>query len=432
MAKLKISSQIVDEVTKVYLTAEGFPSTSFDDVSGFLASMPEGDEEVDMHINCMGGDVVTGWGIYDILRQSGKKISAVIEGQCSSMASVILLAAPKEERRALSNAYMCIHNPEACYLSYDFYERLTADAIDAMTDKLRTQAESLRQEQEKILNLYVERTGSDKETLQALMNEDIYINMTRAKELGFISEVLAPNTAKKLSSNNPITMNKNQVQVEEGWLNRLLRVAGFASRDEAKFSDMKLTAADGREFEVEREEGTPQVGDAAAPDGTYIMEDGSTIVVEDGVIASITDSDEDAKLTDPVTGNELSVAEAQQLLVTQQATIAELEEKLKATESESEAKADELAQTITGLEEQLSAKDKEITDLTLSDEQREILATVEGAGGKAWLDSARKMESNGAPKDMPNDVGKEGNAAPRLGQGFLDSQKKPIRIKTNL
>ena len=38
---------------------------------------------------------------------------------------------------------------------------------------------------------------------------------------------------------------------------------------------------------IEREEGDPQVGDKASPDGTFEMPDGKTIVVEDGVITDI-------------------------------------------------------------------------------------------------------------------------------------------------
>ena len=42
---------------------------------------------------------------------------------------------------------------------------------------------------------------------------------------------------------------------------------------------------------MEREEGEPQVGDKASPDGEFVMPDGKTIVVKDGVITDIkTDS----------------------------------------------------------------------------------------------------------------------------------------------
>ena len=54
---------------------------------------------------------------------------------------------------------------------------------------------------------------------------------------------------------------------------------------------MELNTADGQTLTVEREEGDPQVGDKASPDGTFEMPDGKTIVVEDGVITDIQTAD---------------------------------------------------------------------------------------------------------------------------------------------
>jgi ATP-dependent Clp protease protease subunit len=50
---------------------------------------------------------------------------------------------------------------------------------------------------------------------------------------------------------------------------------------------LELTAANGDVIVIEREDGEPQAGDAASPDGTHVMPDGTTIVVTDGVITEI-------------------------------------------------------------------------------------------------------------------------------------------------
>ena len=42
---------------------------------------------------------------------------------------------------------------------------------------------------------------------------------------------------------------------------------------------------------MEREDGDPQVGDKAYPNGTYTLDDGTIIVVEDELISSITPAD---------------------------------------------------------------------------------------------------------------------------------------------
>lgn len=61
----------------------------------------------------------------------------------------------------------------------------------------------------------------------------------------------------------------------------------------APIVSLDLSTADGSTLTVEREEGDPQVGDTASPDGEHLMPDGSTIVVEGGVISEIRDPEEE-------------------------------------------------------------------------------------------------------------------------------------------
>ena len=55
-----------------------------------------------------------------------------------------------------------------------------------------------------------------------------------------------------------------------------------------KIKNIMLTDVEGKELMVEREEGSPEVGDVASPDGTFTLADGTIIVVLNGVITSIT------------------------------------------------------------------------------------------------------------------------------------------------
>lgn len=62
--------------------------------------------------------------------------------------------------------------------------------------------------------------------------------------------------------------------------------------EDVQVVSMELTNAEGNTLTVERDEGEPQVGDAASPDGEHVMPDGKTIIVTDGVITEIKDPDE--------------------------------------------------------------------------------------------------------------------------------------------
>lgn len=62
--------------------------------------------------------------------------------------------------------------------------------------------------------------------------------------------------------------------------------------EDVQVVSMELTNAEGNTLTVERDEGEPQVGDTASPDGEHVMPDGKTIIVTDGVITEIKDPDE--------------------------------------------------------------------------------------------------------------------------------------------
>lgn len=304
MAVLKIHSDIVDEETRqMNLFWLGVDGTSFDSVDAFIDSISEDDNEIELRLNCRGGDCMEGWSIYDKLRSTGKEITAIIEGKCASMASVLLLAAPKERRFAYQNATLLIHNP---YIP----PYTLADAYNA--EDLRRIAEDLEAETTKIVNLYVERTGSDEGVLRALMSEDKFVDMDKAKELGFISEVKTPMSAKEKqqkkwnhSNINNMAKTGEKVEVSQSLFAKMLAKLGYAKIEDAEAAFKKvaldLTTADGNTLVIEREEGEPQVGDAASPDGEHLMPDGSTIIVVDGVITEIRtpdDGEENEELKD--------------------------------------------------------------------------------------------------------------------------------------
>ena len=356
---------------------------TFQTIDDFLSSISEDDKTIDIHIHCRGGNVIEGWAIYDALRHSGKEISATIDGECSSMATIVLLSAPKERRKAYTNAHFCIHNPSATTYNLDWSESLTADNIEKGAARLSKQAEQLRAEQDRILDLYVERTGTDRETLQAVMDKDVIYGMDKAIELGFISEVLPPITAKRQTpkTQNNMHNDKEGVQVKRGILDRILAKAGFKALEDVKIVDMVVTAADGSELTIEREGGDPQVGDLASPDGSFVMEDGTTIVVSDGVITEIIPPVE-AK-----TDEEFAALEAEL-------------EALKAENEQLKADKAALEERISELESQLGESDAKAK----TEEESAILAKVNHAGGVAWLDKILAMKSTFHAKNTRTQV----------------------------
>lgn len=322
MAVLKIYNDIQTEnekkASEFWGEAEG---VCFKDIDAFCESLKDDDNTIDVRLHCNGGSCIEGWSIYDRLRATGKEITCTIEGNCASMATVILMSAPKERRRAYSSAQICVHNPWID--GYQLNNAMTADDLEKY-------ARDLREQQEKILNLYVERCECDKDDMQMLMNEDKYISAEKAKELGLIGEIIAPISAKKKAEFNNKKQNQmrkekeKKIEVKATLLDKALAKLGLKNIEELA-KGMDLATADGETLTVEREEGEPQVGDVASPDGEFVMPDGKTIVVVDGVITEIL---EDAKASKE--GEELTRIEELEK------EIAELKEKLEELEKENE------------------------------------------------------------------------------------------------
>ena len=370
MATLKIYNDIQSEEDKAMSYFFGTPEgVCFKDVDTFCASMQPDDNTIDVRIFCDGGRVDEGWAIYDSLRATGKEIWTTIEGNAASMATIIMLAAPKEHRRAYRNARIQVHNPYV--VPQD--ECLTADRLAQLES-------SMRAEQERFVNLYVERCGCDREEIQALMNEDKYITAERAMELGFIGSLIEPASAKATDNiinhiNESDKMDK--VEVKKNWLQRLLAKAGFGTiedTDALPVLDMELHTATGATLTIEREEGAPQVGDKAQPNGEHPMPDGSVIVVEDGVIVEIREKVEQVE-GEPTAGKTEDTKKGETSAeVVDTASLDAVINDLKAENDALRAKVDELTKEL----------DTAKTNAKSNDDLR-ILNAVKMAGGEKAL-----------------------------------------------
>lgn len=317
---------------------------SFADIDDFIASIPADDDSIEMLIHSRGGSVSEGWAIIDKLRATGKTISATIDGTCASMAVTLYLAA--SIRKAHEHAVIHIHNP------YIPGESLMCEKLNAST--LAGMATDMSAESDKMAAWYAERTGTDIATIKAIMDEDRDMAMDEAVALGFVQEVLPPVSAsiEKTKPNNIMNDKQNKM----GVLSALANFLGIkVALEEDKAQALVLMTNEGTELTVERNDGEDiEVGDKASPDGEHTLEDGTVVVVADGVITEIRSVDDTPEETDEgKCGDDEKKA---------------LEERIAALEAENA---------------ELKAAQK-------SDEEQRILSRVQKAGGMAWLDKVSK------------------------------------------
>lgn len=357
--KIRLHGAIIDSETKkweIFLSGE-CDGVTFKDIEEALASKADDDKLIELSINSPGGNCLEGMTIYDRLRSlEGHTIKAEVIGECSSMASVVLMAA--SVRMAHPNARICIHKPRFA----DFY-------LPTMTeDEAKRAYEDLHAETERLKKIYLDRTTYTEEELDKLMGEDRYMTAEEALQHGVITEIIQPMTASK----QPTHMSK---------LTKALRAFAEAMREGEKEQEtsvvaMTLNTEDGSTIEIEREEGEPQVGDAAKPDGEHKMTDGTTIVIADGIITEI-------KPAEPAEEEEIMTEEEVA------STIAEMTKAIETLTAENESLKSQLAAS--------KANEKTAEDI-------KALSLVAMVGGVKGLESL-KSKYNPASREVSKDFG---------------------------
>lgn len=130
-------------------------------------------------IDSPGGEVYSGFSIYDTAQFISPRIITVVSGLAASMGSVIALAAEKNDRFAFPNAKLLIHQP------------LIGGAIRGQASDLEIHAKDIIELKKKMHRLYAERTGQSHDKFVELMERDRWIDPKEAIDLGLISKIIS-------------------------------------------------------------------------------------------------------------------------------------------------------------------------------------------------------------------------------------------------
>lgn len=151
-------------------------------------------EDVTIQVNSGGGDVFAGNEIYYALSGYKGRTTVDITGFAASAATIICCAG--QTVRAVPGMQYMIHNV-SCGAYGDYNE-------------MNHTSEILRNANRSISNIYRLRTGMSEEELLALMNEETWMDATRARELRFIDEIIGDNG---LFNSRPLTIHNSVAKV---------------------------------------------------------------------------------------------------------------------------------------------------------------------------------------------------------------------------
>ncbi len=305
---------------------------SFENVKAQLDTFKDADS-INLHIISPGGDVFEGESIYNLLKNSGKKITAYIEGTCASIATLIVGAASPGQIIMNTISRFMVHNPKISGLT------TSADARD-----LRHVANQLDKIKTLLIDVWDSRTTIGKEKLWELYDNETWLTATEAQQMGFADEV---QDAIKAVAKVDLKHFKMTQQKDEGLLSRILNLFKLSKIT----NEYTETLADGRTIIVasDTEDWTGKQVMLAEDmsllePGEYQMADGKVLSVGDGGIISEVKEAAAAATEEQPSENEMKENE------TLKAKLAEAEAKLAAMEaSTNEAQKEAVAASATAL-----------------------------------------------------------------------------------
>ena len=148
-------------------------------------------ENITLHINSPGGSVFSAVAIANTLKNHKAKITANIDGLAASAATIITSAC--DTVRMPKNALFMVHNP----ITFAYGNNQDMQKTLEMLNKVKNS----------IIETYLNKTKTDKETLSELMDNETWMSAEEAKEYGFVDEILDESVEKEVIENKLIINN---------------------------------------------------------------------------------------------------------------------------------------------------------------------------------------------------------------------------------
>lgn len=129
-------------------------------------------------INSPGGSVDDGFAIWDQVKMIKSPVTTLITGLAASMGSVLSLCADKGRRFATENSRIMIHQPR------------NMGVIRGQATDLEIHAKEIIKTRKKLVEIYVEKTGKDAETIERAIDRDTWMSAAEAKDYGLLDGIV--------------------------------------------------------------------------------------------------------------------------------------------------------------------------------------------------------------------------------------------------
>ena len=142
-----------------------------------LLEQEDSKEAITVFINSPGGEIFSGFAIFDMLRFIECPVTTVVTGFAASMGSILMLAADEGRRFAIPQAKIMIHQPMLMG-----YQGRAADC--------EIQAREILKTRDHIINLYTEKTGRNYEEIKQAIDRDNWFTSEEALKFGLLDKMV--------------------------------------------------------------------------------------------------------------------------------------------------------------------------------------------------------------------------------------------------
>lgn len=145
----------------------------------FFLESSDSDKPVHFYINSPGGSVYAGLGIYDVIQYVKPEIYTYCTGLAASMGAFLLASGAKNNRYALPNARIMIHQP--------------LGGARGQASDIEIQAKEILYLKKRLNEMLSFHTGKSMEVIEKATDRDNYLSAEEAIEIGLIDKIVTKN-----------------------------------------------------------------------------------------------------------------------------------------------------------------------------------------------------------------------------------------------
>ena len=166
---------------RVIFVSEAINSTVAKRVVSNLLSLDSKDSNtpIYLYLNSPGGEVNSGFAIYDTMRFIGSEVRVVCTGLTASIATIMLLGAPRQHRYTMPSTRFLIHQP------------LIGGHIKGQASDLEITAKEIIKTRSRINQLLAQECKQSLERVEEDTARDYWMNAEEAVQYGLVTKIVA-------------------------------------------------------------------------------------------------------------------------------------------------------------------------------------------------------------------------------------------------